>query len=111
MLPSIKRSSAEGTANTNVTVSDPAADTPRRFLFATVKYTATVTETCTLTLNSGLGATFDTELDSVAVTATDGVIFAKHERVFVGKDDALDFLAPAGGAGISADVVIYMEQL
>ena len=74
----------------------------------TVKYSAALTGTITVTLNSGAGAGFDTLLQNISLTsATDGVyIPAQPLPLLAG--DAIDVVAPALAAQTSA-VAIYTE--
>jgi hypothetical protein len=104
----IKRTSGTSAANAPITVSD-ASPQARRFLYATIVYSATVTQTPTLRLNSALGAAFDAELGSIAITVTEGLIIPTHDEIMILGDDVFDVLAPAGGVGITASVAIYSE--
>lgn len=110
----VKRTNGLSAANSPITVSDTTAtDTlakPRRVLYATIKLSGSGTTTATLTLNSSLGSGYDAELGSVAISAdTVGVFIPTHDHLIVLPEDALDFLVPAAGAGVTASVALYTE--
>lgn len=101
-----ERISQESAANTAQTVSTETGNT-RRLQMVTVRYSSSVTQNVTITLNAGAGASWDTLLQTIAlVAATDGM-WTPDEDIFILQDDVIDVLAPAGGGGITSAVSIY----
>lgn len=108
---SIWRYVETGSANTLLTASVPAVGGPFRVLLVTVKYSASPTQAgVTTTLNSGAGAAYDTVLNTGSSNAQTTVYHPSADLI-LGKDDALDVAAPAGGAGITAAVAVYVEKM
>lgn len=104
------RLSNESVANTAITVSSPVGAV-FRLIMATVKYSAAVSLDVVVTLNSGAGSTYDTELQKITLTAATDVLWIPDEAIMITDDDVIDILAPAGGVGITAAVTIYLEEL
>ena len=100
-----------GTANTALTASVPAMGGPFRVLLVTVAYSAAPTQAgVTTTLNSGAGAGYDATLNTGSANA----LYTTYEPttdLIVGSDDAVDVTAPAGGAGITASVAVYLQKM
>ena len=93
-------------ANTAQTVNTPA-EGPLLLLFVTCKYSAAPTQAgVTVTLNSGVGAAYDAELNAGSANAQT-TVYAPTGRIIIAPDDVLDVLAPAGGAGITSTIAIY----
>jgi len=105
------RTTGQSAANAAQTVSTPSGAIPgrRRLLFVTVVYSAAVSVTATVTLNSGAGAAFDALLQNIAFSANTDGVFIPDEEVKIQSDDAIDVLAPAGGVGVTSTVAIYWE--
>lgn len=83
----------------------------RRVLMVTTAYSAAPTQAgVTSTLNSGAGAGYDTLLNTGTANARYSAWFPNANLV-LGDDDALDVSAPAGGAGITASIAVYTEEL
>lgn len=105
----IIRDSEASAANTAKTTSTTLLGTARRLLFVTAKYSAVpVQPGVTVTLNSGVGAAFDTLLATGSVDTQD-TVYIPDEEVIISDDDVLDVLAPAGGGVITSAVTIYTE--
>ncbi len=103
-----ERRSDESAANTALTVSTLTGSV-RRLLKVTVKYSSSVTKNVTVTLNSGAGSTYDTLLQTIALTsATDGV-YVPTGRIVLMDDDVIDVVTEAGGGGITSAVTIKTE--
>ncbi len=101
-----ERVSNESAANTAQTVSTTTGKT-RRLQMVSVKYSSSVTQNVTITLNAGAGASWDTLLNTIAlVAATDGT-WTPDRDIYILQDDVLDVLAPAGGGGVTSAVSIY----
>lgn len=80
---------------------------PYRVLFATVKYSAAPTQTGVIvTLNSGVGAGYDTALQTGAADVQ-ATFFQPTTDLILHGDDVLDVLAPAAGGVITSSVAIY----
>lgn len=98
----------ESAANTALTVTTPKQESPQRLLLVTVKFSgAPAAGTITVKLKSGAGASWDTELHSVATAQN--VKFIPDEAVIIGADDQLEVAVPAGGVGVTAAVAIYLS--
>lgn len=94
-------------ANAAQTVSTPLGG-GRRLAYVTVKYSSAVTEDVTVTLNSGAGSAYDTLLATMELANNQHGVFIPDEMVDILPDDTIDVVAPAGGAGITSAVTIYM---
>lgn len=64
----------------------------------------------TVTLNSGVGAAFDTVLSTGAANARYTTFIPSSEFIF-GPDDQIDVSAPAGGGSLTSSSVIYCEEV
>ncbi len=102
--------SAKSNADAPLTVSTPTGKA-RRILYATVKYSANVTENVTVIRNSQLGSDYDTLRATLVLTAERDGFFAPSEELNLLDGDALDVLAPAGGPGITSAIEIVSEVL
>lgn len=101
----------QSTANASKTVTTTTG-VKRRILFATVKYSAAVSVTATVTLLSALGAAWNTLLANIAFSAnTDGLWVPSHSEFVIGTGDQIQVVAPAGGGGITSAIAIYSEIL
>ena len=101
-----ERYTEQSGANAAKTTSTPTGQT-RTILWATVKYSAPVTQKVTITLNSGAGEAWDTLLGTIVLTdARSGFWIPDHPLTII-DDDAIDLVAPAGGAGITSAAAIY----
>ena len=106
----VERLTQTSTANTAQTLS-AGPGMGRKLLFVTVQWSASVTQTTTITLNSGVGAAFDTLLPSLVVTAGQSGFYLPSGNIIILDDDAIDVAAPAGGAGVTSAIAIYVEAL
>jgi len=94
-------------ANSAQTVS---ADGPGILRQVTVKYSGSVSQTVTVTLDSGAGAGYDTLLQNITLSsATDGV-FLPDADIVINTGDQIDVTAPAGGAGVTSAVTVYLDK-
>lgn len=110
MQKNIERHVETGAANTSLT-SSLALSFPSRVLFVTVAYSAAPTQAgVTTTLNSGAGAGYDSTLNTGSANAR-YTNYLPDAELILAEDDALDVTAPAGGAGITASIAIYVERL
>lgn len=106
----IERWVLTGGADTAATCST-AVGQARRLIWAAVHYSAAPTQAgVTVTLNCGSGAAYDTVLHTGSANAADTVYIPTQDLLIMG-DDAIDVAAPAGGATITARIVIYTEPL
>lgn len=105
----IKKFSGASAADTAKTVSTTTGRW--RILFVTVKYSAAPTQTgITVTLNSGIGAAYDTLLYTGTANAQNSVYYPAGELI-IEPDDAIDVVAPAAGGVITSAIAIYAERL
>lgn len=109
----LRRHHDQGSANTELSLSTPVLgrNRPQKLLFVTVAYSAAPTQTgVTVTLDSGAGAAFDCTL----FTGTANAQFSVYEPtadIIVLHDDIIKVVAPAGGAGITATVSVYTQEI
>jgi hypothetical protein len=105
-----RRLTEASAANTALSVSTPA-DVPVRLLFATVRYSAAPTQTgVTVDLDSGVAAAYDTTLFTGTANAQNTAYLPDGE-VRIDATDAIKVTAPAGGAGITSQISLYVELL
>lgn len=102
----IERVVGTSAAATAQTVSTPVG-AKRVLEHVTVKYSAAPTHAgATVTLNSGAGATYDTQLAASAANAQT-YSFVPTIPIPLDDDDVIDVLAPSGGGVITSSVTIY----
>jgi len=106
--------SEEGSANALLTSTIPALAAEARdrrdfrIVQLLVAYTAAVSLSVLVDFDAGLGAGFDTRLQTAVLVAERYVLWLPDgEGFFLGSDDALVVTAPAGGAGVIARVMVY----
>lgn len=111
------RFTEQGSANADLTSAMSAPGANWKLILASVVYSDTPTQAgAVVTLDSGAGSAFDTPLRTGSANAQTTVYpdhsegAGTHGLVF-GHDDGLAVTAPAGGAGITAAVSIYIEVL
>lgn len=98
--------------NTELTAALPAtgAKRVRRLVGVIVHYSTDVSVSVAVNYNAGHGAGYDAEIHTIALsTADDGAWFPDGD-VLLAPDDAIDVVAPAGGAGETAAVTILTEE-
>lgn len=101
----------QSAANTQQSVAT-LTGVKRRILFATVKYSASVSVTVTVTLLSGLGAAWNTVLGNIVFSAnTDGLWVPPHSEFVIAPGDQIQVTAPTGGVGVTSAIAIYSEIL
>lgn len=106
----LRRHVETGAANTLLAVT-VGGHKGRRLVQVLVAYSAAPTQTGVVTkLDSGAGAGYDTELNVGAANAR-YTVYNPGGVLVLGGDDALTVTAPAGGAGITASVSVYTEEL
>lgn len=104
----IERTVGTSGANAAQTVSSPT--TGRRVLkYVLVAYTANVGLDVTVTLNSGEDAAYDTLLSTLTFAAGRYGVYIPDHDFPLGDGDAIDVLAPAGGAAITSSITIGVE--
>lgn len=101
----VRRFSEASSANAVLTMSC-APGVPARLLWAACEYSDDGTDTVVVALDSGVGAAYDAELGSFAAAS----LYEPNELV-IAEDDEVDFIAPAGGATQTSQVVAYFELL
>lgn len=101
-----------GGANAAVTVSSPPVTRDKRTWLSAVyiTYSANVSVSATVTLNSGVVAAFDLRLATLTFVANRYGVFLPERMEPLAVGDVIDVLAPAGGAGITAAVEIKLEH-
>ena len=87
------------------------AGKPKRIILITTTYSGAVTKTATVTLNAGLGAGYDTLLNTISLSAVVSGFWQPPAELWIGKDDILDVVAAASGAGGTTNsTAIYYEE-
>jgi hypothetical protein len=83
-----------------------------RIVCVLTKYSAAPTYAAgvTVTLNSGLGAAYDTVLNT-GVANAQNVAFIPSSELIIMPDDQIDVSAPAGGGVITSASAIYCEEV
>lgn len=106
------RYSGTGTANQSDTLTStaPGKGFGQKVKYVTVAYSAAPTQTgVTITLDSGLGAAFDTTLFTGSADARYTFWLPDHEVPLHG-DDKILVSAPQAGGSITASIVIVLEE-
>lgn len=115
----LERTSQTSGVNAGQACATTVDNRVRELLYATVVFNAaTYTSSVTITLDSGLGSTYDallaestTDSDADLVLVPSGVQGAGSivgpAQVLIAPDDAVSVGVPAGGAGNSSNVAIY----
>lgn len=107
----VKRFSGVSTANNPATVSATSTTHRLKVLYVTAKYSGAPTQTgMTSTLNSVLGAAYDTLLNTQSANLQNSFWMPDGELILE-PGDALDVVAPAGGGSLTSAVVIACEVL
>ena len=101
------RATDEGLADTQLTASVSPTQIRANIFFITIKYSEKVKEDVTITLNSGAGAAYDTLLETISLSQETDAVWIPDNEIFIMDDDALDIVAPAGGAGITCAIAVY----
>lgn len=100
-----------GTANTSLTSTMAARGSPYRVIAVTISYSAAPTEAgTTVTLASGAGAAYNCVLSTGTANTQYNSFIPQNDLILAGSD-GLTVVAPAGGAGITASVAIYIQHL
>lgn len=82
-----------------------------RLIAVLVKYSAAPTQAGVSTIyDSGVGAAYDTTLNTGAANAQ-STAFNPTNDIVVAEDDAIAVTAPAGGAGITSQITILARKL
>lgn len=101
-----------GTSAANQADSLSTAVTPavmRRLVLVTCFYSASPTQAgVTVTLDSGVGSTYDTVFTTGTANAQSTVYVPSNELIIM-PDDIIKVDAPAGGSGITSRIVITTE--
>lgn len=99
-----------GTSGANAAQTVSSSTRGRRVLeLVTVAYSANVGLDVTVTLSAGAGAAYDVVLSKPTIAAGRYAVYLPEKRIPLADGDAIDVLAPAGGAGITSGVQIYTE--
>jgi hypothetical protein len=97
-------------ANTALSVLTPA-DVPYRLCWVLVKYSAAPTQAgVTVELDAGAGAAFDGVLTTGSANAQT-TVYLPDPKIVIAENDIIKVTAPAGGAGITSQISIYVELL
>lgn len=109
----LRRFHEAGVANTQLVATTPT-DLGRllRVTKVLVKYSTDVTKNVVVSFNSGLGAAYDCDLQTIALSAADDGSWIPDGDLFIDptQGDALTVTVPAGGVGETATVTIDCEQ-
>lgn len=109
----VQRWSGTGTANQTDTLTGTAIGRGfvERLAYVTVRYSAAPTQAgVTVSLDSGLGSSFDATLHTGSANAQE-TVYLPDGNVYLLPDDAVLVSAPAGGGGITASIAIVTERL
>ncbi len=106
------QASSADTAQTCTT--DPAGDgrahaQPRELRAVFVNYSGNATQDVTVTLNSGIGAAYDTLLATLSLVAEQDGFYLPEKPIPIMHDDQIDVTAPAGGGALTSQVIIITE--
>lgn len=97
-------------ANGVGTAASPVTPIPIILKYITVKYSGSVTQNVTVTLDSGAGPAYDTLLNTIVITAgTQGTYFPSVPLP-ISADDQVVVSAPAGGVGVTSSIAIYCDR-
>ena len=106
----LHRDSDASTANAALALSTPTGGA-RRLRTVYIEYSSAATVDVTVTLNSGLGAAYDTLLQTISLSAATSGVWSPEGDIVVWNTDTIDVAAPAGGAGITSQVTIITEKM
>jgi hypothetical protein len=105
----VSRVYGTGAANSADTLTAVNDGQTRRLTSVVVKYSAAPTQAgVTITHNQGIGAGFDALLTTGSADALT-TVYIPDGDYWVPANDSIDVAAPAGGAGITAAVVVTFE--
>ena len=106
------RTKAIGGANVAFTLSSlPVTLEKRTRLVAVyITYSAAVSVSATVTLNSGIGSDYDVTLATLVFTAERYGVYLSERPIPISEGDVIDVLAPAGGASVTAAIEIKFEH-
>ena len=100
----------ESAANTSLALST-ATGKPKRVLWVSTKYSANVSVDVTIEIDNGLGATYDTTIETISLIAARNGFWLPDGELWIDRDDIVKVTAPAGGAAVTSTIVIaYMEE-
>lgn len=108
----IHRFSGTSTANQADTLTSTVCPerAAQRISYVTCTYSAAPTQAgVTVEIDSGAGAGFDATLATGAANAQD-TVYIPDSDIWIVPGDAIRVSAPAGGGGITANIVIVLEQ-
>lgn len=106
------RFSGTSTSNQADTMTSTACPerSAQKLLYVTCTYSAAPTQAgVTVEIDSGAGTGFDATLSTGAANIQDTVWLPESE-VWIVPGDAIRVSAPAGGAGITSNIVIALDQ-
>lgn len=110
MKGGVLRLSDNAGANAPVTITSTAG-TAWRLRSVEVLYSTSVTQTVTITRDSGAGAAWDAPIGTIALSSAAGGAWRPGEDVILSPDDAVVVTAPAGGGGVTVALAVYMEPV
>lgn len=104
------RVAATSAANGVGTAASPVNPIPLFLKYITVKYSGTVTQNVTVTLDCGAGPAYDCLLQTIAISSgTQGTYFPAVPLP-IAADDQIVVSAPAGGVGVTSSIAIYCDR-
>ena len=104
------RVAVTGAANAITTAASPINPIPLRLRLITVKYSASVTQNVTVTLDSGAGAAYDVLLSTLAISAGTTAVYNAPGTFPIAADDQIVVVAPAGGVGVTCSITLYCDR-
>jgi hypothetical protein len=97
------------TCSTNPAADPRAAVQPRHLLAVYVTYSDVVTLDVTVTLDSGLGSAYDCLFASLPFAAGKAGVYLPSSPLPLMSDDIVAVVAPAGGVGVTSQIIIVSE--
>jgi len=113
----LAKESGTGVDNAEADTLLTALTKTKKLMYVTVSYSAnpTYTASVTVTLDSGLGASFDVDTETNLLESTpDGqqdVFLQPATEIILASDDQLTVTAPDGGGAITASIAVVWEVL
>lgn len=99
-------------ADTELTVTTPIDKTRvRRLVAVHVKYSSGVTKNVVVTYDASHGSGYDTDIQTIALTAVSSGSWIPQGDYLIAPLDAIKVVAPSHGAGGTSAVTVTTEEL
>ena len=109
-LPGRTRRTSAANAAMTVSTEAPSRGVRSYLVAVYIAYSAVVTLQATVTLNSGIAADYDTRLSTLPFVGDRWGWWVPDNPIPLGRNDTIDVLAPAGGAGVTSAVQILTDE-